>query len=340
MKSKSELDPNGTAFGIPPVLTGSEADRILRHLKELWTLSYGREISELDADLDLCKMFFDPTVRGHKLRERLAELPDLPERIWRLGTSLGPPLVLTAGARRLLVGVEARIAIQLLNQHRDDLDHVILSVDELREAENRALVTYRTWSLKRFRDVVALSTGEGREVLQAISVGIVLALLVNRSTTRSRAIVRSRENGPALEQVNLALFRSADAFASTITPRANRSSGELTLRGGYALTEARRRLADVLMQTPAADDSGTLLYIREGSEEDVVDFLARDLARRTALVDATLALGFDRLTETFREEAGHLANRSMIFERASDTLNLRRSLLASFGAARGRGPNQ
>ena len=152
--------------------------------------------------------------------------------------------------------------------------------------------------------------------------------------------MRSRENGPTLEQVNLALFRSADAFASTITSRANRSSGELTLRGGYALTEARRRLASELVQTPASDDSSTLLYIPEESVEDVVEFLARDLARRTALVDATLESGFDRLTETFRAEAGRLANRSMIFERASDTLNLRRRLLASFRAARSRDQSQ
>jgi hypothetical protein len=67
---------------------------------------------------------------------------------------------------------------------------------------------------------------------------------------------------------------------------------------------------------------------------EVVAFLGRDLARRSALSEATLGAAFDQLVAAFRAAAGRLAERSMVFDRSADTRALRQDLLAAFARAR------
>jgi hypothetical protein len=329
--------PNGarTLFGMPTVQTASEAAKLRDGLRRLWELVYQQPLGNLDADLELCRNFFDPVARGHKLRERLTALPPAPVDMRQRqdeGT-LGEPIVTDAGAGRLLVGIEGRLLLQVLAEFADATGRVVVPPTAVLAAERRVVATYREWTRHRLGQVIALQAGQGSEVMQATSVGIVLALLVNRSTTPERGISRL-PNEQIDERVDEALHAAADAFADTITSARQRSRREQRLRGGFHITEARRRLANRLVITGARRGEASLVYIPQDQQEEVVEFVARDLARRENLEVASLAAGFDKLVAAFRRWSAQLASHGMIFEQPADTARLREQLLAAFTAAR------
>ncbi|MEU4229137.1 hypothetical protein AB0F17_32990 [Nonomuraea sp. NPDC026600] len=322
-------------FGIPNVLTESETKDLLHVLSELWSLTYGESAASFDADLTKLRELFDPVARGHRLRERLANIPLTPPGVRRIADRYGPPVFVDVGDNRRIVGLEARILLEIFSAKTFEQGYVVLDAQTILEAERRALAAYRRWSLQRLTQVIALRAGHGAEVLQAISVGVVLVILVNRSTAPERAMVRLHDEASG-EQVNDALFRSASEFAESIATGRGRSKAELRLRSGYQLTEASRRLAHRLAIDKKARADGDLVYVPENYRHEVVDFLAKDLARRTSLTEEALGKGFDRLVQAFHAEAGKLANRSMVFERSGDTAVLRRDLLNAFSETRSR----
>lgn len=331
--TNSETSTVRQAFGAPAVLAESEARALLADLSHLWRLTYGQGLSSADADLDACKRFFDPLARGQSLRERLSRLPKTPPSLRRSLSPLGPPLVIDGGDDALLVGPEGRLLIEILEEQtgaNDDL--VIISPARIAAAEHRALALYRSWSLARLNQVIDLRSGRGKEVMQAIAVGVVLALLVNRSDSPDRAVIQPDPKSPESGLIDSAVFAGAERFAQVITGSDGRSTGEQRLKGGYGLSEARRRLAPKL--TVTRKDGDVILYIASAHRPEVVEFVGRDLARRPALTEEKLALAFDQLTVAFRAKSGNLAHRSMTFERPADTRDLRAALLASFARHR------
>jgi hypothetical protein len=317
-------------FGVPAALTTRERMFLLADLTMLWKATYGREPGNIDEDLNRCRRFFDPLTRGHTLRERLTELtPASPDVAIRLG-HYGEPLVVSAGDGILLVGVEARLTIALLVKLQDQRVGAVVSHVDAAEAERKALDAYRSWGLGRLRQVIDLRSGAGKEVMQAVAVGLVLALLINRSDSPERAVMQWDNATADGKDVDEAIYIGADRFAEALTARSGRSSGEQRLKGGYALTEARRRLAHrvVLVDDPAS--SGVRIYVPAKFRNEVIDFLARDLARRPKLTAATLEMAFDRLVTAFRASSRALAYRSMVFERPADTDDLKRKLLSAF----------
>lgn len=320
-------------FGIPTVLTESEGDLVSCFLRELWELVYGSVPADFESDIQKVRAYFDPTIRGFKLRERLAELPQTPPDLTRKARDFGEPLIVMVTDESLLVGVEARILIMLL-QERSAVDGLIaLSKEEVVSAERLTSSIYRDWATQRLHQVIELRSGRGAEVMQAVSVGLVLALLVNRSTNEDRAIARLGDL-EIQDQVDAALFSSADRFADIIAKNRGRSVSEKKLRRGYHLSEARRRLAHRLIVKRDRQNGIDRIYIPETVQAEVVSLIGRDLARRPRLSTAKLEAGFDALVVAFRSEARRLANRSMVFERASDTDSLRRRLIAEFQQAR------
>lgn len=319
-----------TLFNVPSVLTESEAQAIRSSLRDLWKLTYGAPIGLLEEDLERCRRFFDPLIRGQSLRERLSDLPRTPQRIKKTLAAIGEPLVTTVDHETLLVGVEGRIVLDVLHAHEES-DLVILSIEELAGAQFVAMSTFRRWSTARLTQVIDLRQGRGREVLQAVSVGLMLALLVNRSDAPDRALY-SRPT-PLRDQtdVDAAIYAGAERFAAAITARktSGRSSSEQTLRGGYGLTEAKRRLAHRLSVVRGAQ-SETIVYIPQEYRDEVVEFLARDLARRPSLDRANLERALDELIFAFRASAQTLAKGAMVFERAGDTQELRAMILHLF----------
>ncbi|MGW7336645.1 hypothetical protein [Streptomyces sp. NPDC054808] len=319
-------------FGVPLVLTKAEANAIKRDLDRLWTLCYGEPSDDLEADLDLCRRFFDPLARGRTLRDRLAQLPAAPKEVLQAG--YGEPLVTDAGGEALLVGVEARALLWLLDTKDLDDGHVFLSPADVAAMERMALSKYRAWSTARLNQVVALRSGRAAEVMQAVSVGLVIALLINRSDAPERAIPKLSKETLAGKQVNEAIYAGAERFTAIVVPkRGERSAEERRLKGGYGLSEASRRLAHrlVTIKRPGGED---LIHIAQSSRSEVVRFLGFDLARRAGLTSEVLATAFDELVLAFRAEAGKLAHRSMVFERAADTRRLKLDLVDAFDEAR------
>jgi hypothetical protein len=319
-------------FGVPTVQAASEAGKLQEGLRRLWELVYEQSLGDLDSDLELCRSFFDPIARGHKLRERLTALPPAPAEVRRAAGMFAEPVVTDAGAGRLLIGVEGRLLMEVLTEFADTTGRVVVPATAVLVAERRALATYREWTRHRLTQVIALQAGQGTEVMQATSVGIVLTLLVNRSTTPERGIIRL-PNEHVDQRVDEALYAAANAFADTITSVRQRSRREQRLRGGFPLTEARRRLANRLIITAARRGEASLVYIPQNQQDEVVRFLARDLARRENLDAATVATGFDRLVSAFRGWSAQLASHGMIFEQPADTTRLRDQLVAAFTAA-------
>jgi hypothetical protein len=318
----------GYVFGIPLTLTGAEAAQLRATIAALWELTYGEAPGKAEQDLIRCRDFFDPAARGFKLRERIEALPEVPSDIYTEALKLPDDIVTDAGGGRLIAGVEARLALDLLEDgyRRQEGGHWVLPPETARAAENRALQVYRSWSLRKLSGAIALRMGQG-EVLQATSVGLVLALLVNRVDSPDRAVMRPGEGSG--HPIDEALHSAAVAFADSITTgrTTRRSSDSRRLHGGYMLSEARRRLADKMSGYPDA------VYIRPGATGDVIRFLGSDLARRENLTAGQLSDALGRLIDVFRENALGLAGHSSVYERPADTRRLREELLASFAEA-------
>lgn len=320
-------------FGIPLILTDAEALHLRAVLSQVWELTYGEAPAETEQDIARCRDFFDPAVRGFKLRERITALPEVPARTRNAALRIAGQLVTDAGDGRLIAGVEARLVLDLLEDgYRHQAGgHWVLSGAAARAAENQALQAYRAWSVRKLTDAIALQAGQGKEALQATSVGLILALLINRADSPERAVMRPDDG--AGHPVDEALHSAALAFADGITTGRTttgkpRSQDERRLHGGYMLTEARRRLAGKMSGYPEA------VYIRPGTASKVVRFLAGELARRKNLTDSQLSDAYTRLVDTFRANARSLAAHNAIFESPAATRSLREELLAAFTEAR------
>ncbi|MFE1957405.1 hypothetical protein [Streptomyces sp. NPDC059479] len=322
-----------TIFGVPAVLAASECTALIRDLTQLWCLTYNQELSDMDDDIEICRRFFDPLARGHSLRERLSQLPTTPAELLR--SKRGEPLVVDTGEKTLIVGVEARILLALLDNLDLEDNYVVLPPRDVAAAESQALAVYQRWSRARLNQVIALRSGNGHEVMQAISVGLVMALLINRSDVPERAVVRWSSGTIEGKRVDTAIHAGAECFAGAISKsRSKRSAGEQRLKGGYALSEARRRLAHRIIVIPDQPDGGELLYIPEKYKSEVISFLGKDLARRPGLTQDLLSTALDQLVVEFRAVAGKLAHESMVFERSADTRTVMEKLIFEFVLAR------
>ncbi|GHJ57006.1 hypothetical protein Nm8I071_63130 [Nonomuraea sp. TT08I-71] len=331
----SKKESHRTVFGVPVVLTASEVSVLTRDLTQLWLLTYGSLPGAIRGDKELCRRFFDPLVRGQSLRDRLATIPPTPQDLVRRLGRFGYPLVTDVGEGTILIGVEGRLMLEILMEEDLSDGHVVLSQSVTGAAEREALNLYREWSSGRLIQVVNLRAGQGREVMQAIAVGLTISILVNRSDSPERAVPQWDNRDPEGGPLNRAIFAGAERFAELVSGnRRGRSQHQQQLISGYALTEARRRLAHRLVIEKRDPDKKGRLYIPERYRDDVVAFLGRDLARRPTLNHDRLASAFDQLVAAFRASAGQLAYESVAFDRPADTHTLRRRLLDSFDRSR------
>ncbi|MGV9930000.1 hypothetical protein ACWDY4_05345 [Streptomyces olivaceoviridis] len=322
--------PHRTVFGVPAVLTGSEIAVLVEDLSELWKLTYDRPAADLASDLELCRKFFDPLARGGTLRDRLASLPRTPAKIRR--ASYSQPLVVDVGAGACIIGIEGRLLLDVLQQATSE-DFFVLSPSVVSDMERTALDKYREWSTARLRQVVAMRTGKANEVMQAISAGLVIALLVNRSDSPDRAIPKLSADSPEGSSLNSAIYNGAERFAEMVSrSKSARSVGEKSLKGGYGLSEASRRLAHRLVTDRRK--GGDFIYVAPDYKDEVIAYLANDLARRATLTEEVFDKALDALVSGFRETADMLAHRSLIFERPAETRKLQAAFTSAFIEAR------
>jgi len=321
----SEL--TSTLFGMPLVLDEEDVRRVQRVATEAWEHQSGRPPGDLEEDLGALAAWFHPKLRGATLRARLGDLEPL-----ALSPAGIPPLVLLpCGEGRGLLTPEGRAWLACSAEPRSRTGgQFVWTVDQGRPLETLLLTLYRGWTRHRLEDVIEKQSGAGAPMLPS-AVALVLLLLVNGSLEENRAIrrVRAPETQARIDSVVAdVIVAFADSLAGPSSR--GRSPEQFSLWSGYPLTEARRRLAGLLVVDP---EEGAI-YLAPGSEERVSQFLAQDLARRRGLTAERLEEAFDALVDTYRQRLPDLSALGSGFERVGRTEALRERLSRAVAGGR------
>jgi hypothetical protein len=308
-------------FGVGVSLPRDDAERLARALGSAWEAVAGRPTGELARDWSfLVEHYFDPIAQGGRLRRELDRVHAVVED----APYLNNLLVLPIGDGDGLITLEGRAVLELLRAALSREGQLVTLPDDARWALERQLLDlYRDASRHRLDSVLSLRSGAAAPLLPP-AVATILLLLLNRSTSPDRAITRPPDPS-GRQHLDEALARPVLAFANTLAP-GKRKLEHISLYSGYPLTEARRRLSSQLSTDPAS------LFVRPNEEDEVIRFVARDLAKRR-LPEATIATAFDRMVEAYRESASALAAFGVGYERPADTRRLRERLLAQYREA-------
>lgn len=308
-------------FGVAVALPREDAVRLARTLTSAWEAVADRPTGDLVRDWSfLVERYFDPIAQGGRLRRELDDVRAVVEE----APYLSDLLVIPIGDDHGLITLEGRAVLQLVRAALAQEGQEVILPDDARWAlEHKLLDLYRETSRHRLESVLSLRSGTAAPLLPP-AVATILLLLLNRSTSPDRAITRPPD--PAGRQhLDEALARPVLAFAYALAP-GKRKLEHISLYSGYPLTEARRRLSAQLSTDPAR------LFVRPNVDDDVIRFVARDLAKRH-LPEATIAEAFDRMVEAYRESASALAAFGVGHERPADTRRLRERLLALYREA-------
>ncbi len=299
-------------------------------LESLWERQSGRQPAQLDTDLDYLRLFFDPLAQGGRLRELIANLPNIPPVRSRL---LRPPLILDDGDE-MLVTLEGRTALHelqiRLGSDSTNSDVLLIDPDTVCIAQSRVYRRYRAWSIRKLGSVLRLTAGKA-EALRTPSLALLLLLLVNGSDSKETAFRRlggarglPDPNSPArlLDQTKLdaAIGDAVRAFCLALDAR-EREIRHFSLYSGYVVTEARRRLTGIL--GPEHDK----LYVLPGQGERLVTRVAAELRRPKRSPETASVLGaFDRMVDAYRGQLPTLAALGMAHERRDHTRRIRAQL--------------
>jgi hypothetical protein len=188
--------------------------------------------------------------------------------------------------------------------------------------EEKLLNLYRDWGRHRLRSVISLLQGDDKP-LQLPAVGVLLVLLVNRSTTPDRAI-RKNANVEARQQIDDAFFAAVYRFADAFGTSERRDKRKEGLVKGWTIGEIRRRFDRLLVSDKER------LYLREKFQPETISRLGLELARRRDTNEESLAAGFDGLVEEMRSRIDIFASYGMAHERPRDTAGLRDALLDAY----------
>ena len=306
-------------LGISGRITGKRAEQLIQSLSEAWESVFRQPVGDLDDDLDAARRWFDPVAQGQRLRREISNLDPMPDHL----NDPQPPLTLSVGQRRWLITPEGRCVLELLqNLPKDQTVHYVTAA-QVAVYERRLAHLYREWSRHRLNSVVALLEGTNKP-LQIPAAGIVVALLVNRSTSEERALVRFTSE-PERSVVDKAFFAPVQAFADMLSPKRRRSQISSQLISGWMLYEARRRIGNAIVLKDGQNGRDDSVWIQAESEFSVVDIVARDLVRghRTRVTPQLFGEAFDGLVTELRRESKSLAGFGLAHERPRDTQRLR-----------------
>jgi hypothetical protein len=122
-------------FGVPAAMPSSEVQALSTSLRDLWKITYGNDPHKLENDLELCKNFFDPSARERTLRERISQVGIAPSALQEAVTDIGEPLIVDAGDGRLIVGVEARLLLDII-EAADSSRFTVISIPQILAARH------------------------------------------------------------------------------------------------------------------------------------------------------------------------------------------------------------
>lgn len=315
-------------FGMPLVMAGDDVDHAQRIITQAWNLQMGRQLSDFAGDLEGLGAWFHPRLRGATLRKKLLDLGQLDAR----GPERLPPMILLpCGDERYLVTPEGRAWLDCSRTPTGKADGRLVFETQLAQPfEQQILSLYREWTRHRIADVIEKRSGEGPPMLPT-AIAIVLLLLVNRSLSPETAIKRVREP-QAQAKVDSVIADVIGAFADALSgPSIRRNPDQFSLWSGYPLTEARRRLPGQLV---VDEKQGERVYVAGEREANVIEFLARDLARRRDVSEDELDAAYEALVAAYRRRLQDLSGLGSGFERVGKTDELRAKLVEAVRSVR------
>ena len=306
-------------MGVSGLLAQPRVEQLVEALTAAWHVSMERSLSDLDEDLAALKRWYDPVAQGQRLRRDIASLELFPADL----DDPRPPFTVSVAPGRVLITPEGRCSIDLLKKlPADRAEHLI--TDELVQPYERRLAhLYQNWSRHRLNSVVQLLAGTDKP-LQISAAGVIVALLVNRSTSQERALVRFRAE-PRRTIVDQAFFAPILAFANVLAPSDRRTTLSSQLISGWILYEVRRRVGDSIELMEARSGSDGAVWIMAHRVEEVIDIVARDLIRghRAHPTLEEFAMAFDALVQEMRNQSSVLAGFGLAYERPTETQRLR-----------------
>ncbi len=303
-------------FGMPLVMHEDDLAHASRLLAGAWVLQAGSPPGSFALDLPSLADWFHPRLRGMTLRARLEELPPLDAGAARLPATV----LIPCGDERYLVSPEGRAWLACTDEaRRTEAGQVVFAAGQAAPYEERLLALYRHWSRHRLVDVVEKRTGIGAPMLPPAA-GLILLLLVNRSIGSDMAIRRVRDPS-AQAKIDDVIADILEPFSDALGGKSSRGRDRrhFSLWSGYPLTEARRRLAGSLVLDA---DRGSV-YVAQGAEGEVLEFVSHDIARRRDVDEVKAGAAFDVLVTAYRLGLDELSRLGSGFERAARTDALR-----------------
>jgi hypothetical protein len=327
-----ELPPTGSASadswrGHPRTVTRRQAATLAQRLDALWQAQAAA--AGADGDHQTLRAWFDPVARGGRLRAALDALPAA-DALVEAAPKLSPTFLIDAGEGRLLVTPEGRelhlILEQALDSNPGDSETVRLSWEATDAADGRLFSVYRDMAMSRLTSVMKLRQG-GAAPLLPQGIGLVLLLLLNGNVGPGRSLARPERDADR-RAVDEAVAAVTGAFADALSPSRSvrgRSPSAYSLHGGYAISEARRRLASDLAKDP--------VFLARGSEDRTVRRLAEELRRRPGVDADRVGLAMDELAAAYRRWRPTLASYGLAQGRPSVADALRDRLVEAYRQA-------
>jgi hypothetical protein len=357
MNNSGEFVPIATPrrlFGVPTLLSAVDAAAIAVGLStlrdaQLATLPpparrAAENASSLAAHLALQRYWFDPVAKGERLREALRALPRTKVRLPHAGAETVIVIPDPPGPRadepgvRMLLTPEGTVVLHCVERSMQAAkqagglpgEPVQLDPGDTQEALLTLAETYQSWTRQRLDQVIALLTTEP-STLRPAAAGLLLVLLLNRNTSKERALPRPKDQR-LLETISGAIAGPALAYARTLTGNQRTTATGVDLYRGWALGELTRRLGGALH---TGLDEG--IFLDPAAEDDALARLADDVARRPAAARARVGPAVSAALDAYSAARPVLAGLALAHDRPSNTQRIRAVLLA---AARRAEPEQ
>ncbi|MBB6015961.1 hypothetical protein ACFP9V_11580 [Deinococcus radiopugnans] len=298
-------------FGLPLYIRKEDAKILHRFLDSIWKSNYLTPTKDIEDDLTLMSLYFNPISTGAKLRSALEKMPNSIE-IPSLPFSLDG-LIINLSSRKHLLRPEGRIALSILESTGNrNSENVILDSITLLWAYSILHSRYEQWNSQRLVSVI--DNLSGSKTLQIQSLGLLIWLLINRNNSIVRALPKNIENSQFRRKMDKLVDVPVTAFASALSKNFEKKDRqELSIYSGWQLSEAKRRLGGRLVIEPS-------VYIAESADEEVLDIIIHDLSKRKN-THQEISDGLDSFMKNFQDVSSSLAALGFFFE---DTRNTRK----------------
>jgi hypothetical protein len=308
-----------TLFGVSRGLEADERAAIRAYLRAAWQAQYGRPPSTLSVDLEVLGDLFRSHVQAKRLRAAAEQLRVITERRPLLPEAVFVPV----DEKRGFLTPEGRVLLDEL-ERTDEHAEQVLTRDDLLTAS--ALIAYFYGSRQRQWMRKELAGGDVRPG----TLGFAVFLLINNSVGMRRALLLPSAQG---EEEALAgrVLPVINAFTIAVGGSPVKPRERERLRSNWIITEAKRQMGRYISR--ADDDRTVRFWIEAERENDLIDELGRQLARRKALTAAAVSDALDGTLSEYDHARPMLTSWGLAHERATHTRQLFDALVSAYTRA-------